>query len=523
MSDLRTLLDSAETLLRLDAALAGRLEKRQGWLFVDARAAELPAVAVHVRPWLRDAGRPPTFRIGEDEQPYSRPALRSGYGLIFLTGPQGSMDETGYQVLQEALDDELPHVLVGAGESGLSFHDGGGRWSPLPHPRPLAPRGLRLEIHGAGSTQVHGMLPCRVHVESPATRDSFRIRVDERRGFRETDVPFHLQTSGDAPLGRGWLRLDFIPDGVMDRLVVHPEGFSQAVEIERTNGRRPARQRPPARLHLLFDRTTLDLESWPRAFERATLGMDERDAPRLGEDPRSEWNIGLRRALAQAVADHLEPLEGPARVELWWFADTPQPGIDRLEGLPIAPARWGRAGACAPQHLAGRLTGSVFGYASGLDLFDAVDELIVQVAEATRESPQERHAVLVVGDSPPPPADDQDPIWLGLVDRPLRTNARRSPLFRRALAELGDLQIPVGWLFLRHSADPPGNHHFVPHYALYQTLRESTLAALRRFGPELILESADGPEDLGRALGEILRRMEGRREMPSRLVPGEWS
>ncbi|HEX4955388.1 MAG TPA: hypothetical protein VF017_18510 [Thermoanaerobaculia bacterium] len=523
MSDLRTLLDSTEALLGLDAALAGRLEKRQGWLLVDTRTAELPAVTVHVRPWLRDPGCPATFRIEEHERPYSRMALRSGYGLIFLTGSRGAMDEAGYQALQDALDDEVPHVLVCDGESGLSFHDGGGRWSRVPHPRPVAQRELRLEIHGSGSMKVDRVLPCRVRVESPAARDSFRIRLEERRGFRETEIPFHLQTSGDVPLGEGWLCLDFVPGEEVDRLVVRPEGFSPTVAIERMNGRRPVRQRSPARLHLLFDRTTLDLESWPRAFESATLGMDERDAARVGDDPRSEWNLGLRRALAQALTDQLHHPKGPARIELWWFADTPQPGIDRLEGLPVAPARWGRAGACAPLHLPGRLTGSVFGYASGLDLFDAVDELIVQVAEATKESPQEQHAVLVVGDSPPPPADEQDPVWLGLVDRPLRTNARRSPLFRRALAELGELQIPVGWLFLRHSADPPANPHFVPHYALYQTLRESTLAALRRYGPALILESADGPEDLARALGEILRQMAGRRELPSRLVPGEWS
>ena len=42
-------------------------------------------------------------------------------------------------------------------------------------------------------------------------------------------------------------------------------------------------------------------------------------------------------------------------------------------------------------------------------------------------------------------------------------------------------------------------------------------------GDCLLLESADGPEDLPRALGEVLRQMAGRRELPSRLVPGEWS
>ena len=525
MSDPREILQLPEALESIDAALTRRSRRHRGWLLIDAESPELPGFVVHVRSWLQDPGAEKRFRVGTRLRRSSGADLAAGYGVVFLAGPDGLMDTAGYDRLAEALEKDLPHLVVRVETDGLAFSDGAGRWVELPPPRKMATVPLDLEVHGARTLREEVTLPFRIAVSSSLTQDSVHLRLVDRGGFRSTNFRFRLRAAGGVPLGRGVLRIDFDPEGPSDRLVVVPEGFVPAVEVVPQDSPRPARGRRfvrgvPLRLHLLFDRTTLDHEQWERAFAALTDVAPQVDDEFQAEDPRSNWNLQVRRGLANAMAGRLADLHDGVKLELWWFADMAQPGVAEPDNLPKSRTAWGHPGECALEKLADRLSGRVFGYATGMDLFDAVDEVLGQVASLTGSAQREQHAVLIVGDSPPPPADEWDPIWQELVERPLRTNARRSPAFRQHLEELTRRQVPVGWLFVRSSAPPVGRDLYLGHYPQFQTLRENTLAALKRM-PDLMVQSCDGAEDFDRGLAELFRQMGIKPETPSRLEVGE--
>lgn len=524
MSDPREILQSPEALEGIDAALTRRSGRHRGWLLIDAESPDLPGVVVHVRPWLQDPGAERRFRIGAALRRSSAADVSTGYGVVFLAGSEGRMDAAGYDRLAGALEKDLPHLVIRIEADGLAFSDGEGRWIELPPPRKVATVPLDLEVHGARTLREEVTLPFRIAVSSASTQDSVHLRLVERGGFRGTDFRFRLRAGGGVPLGRGVLRVDFDPEGPSDRLVVVPEEFVPAVEVLPQDAPRPVRGRRfargvPVRLHILFDRTTLDHEHWERAFAALTdiAPQVEDDSP---EDPKSKWNLQLRQGLANALTGRLADLHDGVKLELWWFADMAQPGVAEPDNLPKSRTAWGHPGECAPDKLEDRLSGRVFGYATGMDLFDAVDEALGQVAAMTGSAQREQHAVLIVGDSPPPPADERDPIWQELVERPLRTNARRSPVFQQHLEELARRQVPVGWLFVRSSAPPVGRDLYLGHYPQFQTLRENTLAALRRV-PDLMVQSCDGAEDFDRGLAELFRQMAVKPETPSKLEIGE--
>jgi hypothetical protein len=521
MSDPRQILASREVLAGIDTALARRMERPRGWVLVDAESAALPSVLVHARPWLRDPGAERGFRIEAELRRFSHSEIQPGYGIVFLAGSDGRMDAAGYESVAAALDAGAPHLVVRVEADGLVCADGAGRWVGLPPARRAASDLLSLEVQGVRTQRWEVTLPFRLTISSPAAQDSVSLRLAEKRGFGDATGRFRLHTLGGEPLGRGSLRIDFDPDGPADRLAVIPEGFAAPVEALRLEAPRAARGRRfqrgvPVRLHLLFDRTTLDPESWARAFEALLVTDEQEEEFTVDEDPQPKWNLQIRRGLAQALVRTLPQLHDLIKPELWWFADVAQPGVAEPDGLPKAATAWGHPGECAAENLEDRLAGRAFGYATGMDLIDAVDELLAQVAAATLDAPREQHVLLIVGDSPPPPADERDPIWQGVIESPLRTNARRSPLFRQHLANLAARQVPVGWLFVRSSGHPAGRELVVAHYPFYQTLRENTVAALKRV-PDLLVQSADGAEDFDRALTELFRQMAVKPDQPSRL------
>jgi hypothetical protein len=521
MSDPRQILTSREALSGIDAALARRMERPRGWVLVDAESASLPSKVVHTRPWLHDPEAVRGFRIESVPHRFSRSEVQPGYGVVFLAGPGGAMDPAGYESVAAMLDDGTPHLVICLDGDGLVVSDGAGHWLGMPVPRRVLSNLLVLEIQAATTARRETSLPFHIPVSSSMSQDMILIRLAEKKGFREAEGRFRLRTAGGGPLGRGSLRIDFEAQGPADQLVVFPEGFAGSVEALRLEAPRAAGGRRfqrglPVRLHLLFDRTTLDPENWARAFEALMVTDEQEQEFTVDEDPKPKWNLQIRRGLAQALARTLPQLHDLVKPELWWFADIAQPGVAEPDGLPSSTITFGHPGDCAIENLEDRLVGRTFGYATGMDLIDAVDELLAEVSAAISASPREQHAVLIVGDSPPPPADENDPIWQGVIQRPLRTNARCSPLFQQHLTILAERQVPVGWLFIRSSAHPTGRELFVAHYPYYQTLRENTLAALKRM-PDLLVQSSDGVESFDRALMELFRRMAARPEVPSCL------
>jgi hypothetical protein len=524
MDDPWQILQVPEVLTRIDAALARRSGRYRGWFLVDCGSAELPSAIVHVRSWLQDPEMERRFRLGAGLRRYSRAEVPPGYGVVFLAGADGQMDGAGYDSLAVAIEEDLLYLVIRAGEEGLTCSDRAGRWTELPPPRSMVAAPLDLEVHGVTTVRTETTLPLRIAVTSVASQDTVLLRLVDRNGFRDSEVRYRLSTGGSVPLGRGALRIDFEPEGASDRLIVTAEDFVPRVEAVRLkaprlgNSRRFSR-RVPVRLHLLFDRTTLDLESWERAFA-ALIDTSPQVEDGVDEDPKMNWNLQIRRGLAPALVRRLPDLHESVKLDLWWFADVGQPGVAEPDSLPRAGAPFGHPGDCAVERLENSLGGQVFGYASGMDLFDAVDDLLAQVAAASVSAQREQQAVLIVGDSPPPPADERDPIWQQLLERPLRTNARRSSLFRETLETLAGRLVPVGWLFFRSSVPPAGGRDlYMAHYPQYQTLRENTLAALRKV-PDLLVESSDGIEGFDQALENLFRQMGARPDPPSRLEIG---
>jgi hypothetical protein len=522
MRSIRELLLSPPTLAGIEAALTRRAGAPRGWIAVDGRIRGLPAVEVHARPWLQDADREPGFRLADEPVAFSVSAVHPGQAVVFLAGPAGQMDAEGNAALVEVLGHDLACLVMQVHEDRLLYRDPSDRWAPLPVAQPTVANPLDFELHGSRIAKREATLPFAVAAESALSRDFFRLRLLDGDGFQDPDLRFEIRTADASPLGRGKLGIDFAPDGAADRLVVTPEGFAGEVQVYARAAGNPWKRRfapaTPVRLHVLLDRTTLDLESWRRALE-ALMSI----RPLAADEDSPTWNLVLREALALALKQRLPELHEPSRLELWWFADVALEGVAEPEGLPKSGITWGTAGECALDRLGSALAGAVFGYATGFDLVDAVDDGLEQVAASCLRLRDEQPAVLVVGDSPPPPRDEQDPIWQELIDHPLHTNTRRSPKFRAQLDALASRRVPVGWLFLRSSVPPElKDERLLKTYAHYQTLRERTLAALRAT-PHLWVESCDGPPDLDRALAAIFHWMKLQPEAPSRLHLGDWS
>ena len=519
MTDLLEIVGDSRALLGLDAAFASVSGDHRGWILVDGRSADLLAVRVHVRPWLDDPPWPPRIRPETVEHRFQPVRSTPGYGVAWLGKPDGKMSEAGYQGLSVTLDDGRPHLLVCREKSGerLRIRRDGGPWELLPEARinPPASR-LSLRLVGHGPTQRQTTLPHRFNVSAESARAVVEVRVVETAGFEKATRRFELQAQ-DGPLESGHLLLevDLRTDG--DRLQVTADGFPRPVVVTlagRPRSTRRFRGNAALWLHLLFDRTTLDLESWPEAMAMA-VGLprksSESEVYSQAEEGRRKgsWNSSIRHGLAAALEDQLERLHKRVRLDLWWFADQPQQGIEPEppEGLPMALQEWGHAGGCEMERLDEALSGVGFDYASGLDLFDSVDTLLSRVRDAILAERRRQHAVLIVGDSPPPPAGPEDPLSRYLVDSSPRCSARSSEHFVDSLQALTRAGVPVGWMFVRHARDPSARSlDLLRYYPGFQTLRQKTLVALRQI-PDLLVESAEGVEEFPRALAALFGRM----------------
>jgi hypothetical protein len=329
-----------------------------------------------------------------------------------------------------------------------------------------------------------------------------------------------LSEAEKMPLGAGTVRVDLCcRAGRPDEIILTCHEFKSPVKV-REHELAPSRQRQPrfspetVRLHLIFDRTTLDADAWPQAL--AALGGlvqesgDEMFAP--GEISLQSWNQQLRSALADALVSEAHGLHnGEVLFQLWWFADKPRDGVAHIRNIPSLRDSFGGGEQCSVGELCEQLCSSSFEYAPGFDLFDAVDEVLYRVAShiaPTARNSGKQHAVLIVGDSPPPPADKNDILWTTLVDGPPRTNARCSPRFRTALKSLLDIKVPVGWLFTKSGvpASKAGYREYENQYQYFRTLRRNVLDALHQI-EGLKMDECTGGENIRVALKRLLEEM----------------
>ena len=527
--NLALVLSSQELLTRIDAALARRDPERRGWALVDATRPGLPGVRIHARPFLLEPCGAPGLRVEAEARPFRPEELPAKYGLILLASDPGDLDESALQALRSTVERQRSTLCLYAPAGAALSMSQEGRLVPLPAaPASLGVGRIHMTLRGREDLDLAAPLPKKVRVRGAEPRDTFFVRSLLSPEAGESFERFEIVSRDGSPLGEALLRLDLGTDGEADRLVITPWSGEDRILVRHTGILPPPPPDRAVRLHVIFDRTTLDREAWERALSAAGQWMQDAEDSNPTVEARvdrsqREWNHEIRARLALSMRETVPKLHRRVILDLWWFADAPRPGMAPSDGLPTAPAAWGHLGTRRLENLSDTLLATDFDYACGMDLFDAVDEALEQVVHRTRDLTDERHAVLIVGDSPPPPADEQDPLWQRVVDGPPRTNARRSPKFRDALARLRREEIPVGWLFVRHpksvnsqTAKERERGLLFEHYPRFQTLRERVLAALQQ-QPGLLLEDCDGVEDFERSLGALFQRMRKVREAVSRL------
>ncbi len=525
------LLRTANLLRRLDRVVKRKLPDRRGWVLIDAYE---PAQQtwVHVRPYLREPGLPTGYRIVESSEG-SLPRVTGAEGdlPIFVRGESSPFAPEVNRFCQDQEENELlPWLIIkpaGGGDKVVFFDRDGHRHSLPRGAQAIQAARPRIDLRGTVKHKISKYLPMEISVESPTPRALLGIGLKDAPGL-DTDLWVRLEEPENQPLGRGVVRLDVTLDAFeTDEILPSHQGFTGRVRQEEFNSIpdedcEPVYHEGEVCLHVLYDRTSLDANGWLRAFAavtenqapwRSRMPAGEQDAYATDEpsdQPAAEdLNLPLREAVAEALGSSLDALHHDVKLDLWWFADTRREGIDSSGILPVKQKSHDRVGRCAPNRIA------ALGYASGIDLFDAADEALHEVTRIVAESVEERreqHGVLIIGDSPPPPAGHRDPLWRMLVEEPERTNARRSPHFVESLARLTELGVPVGWVFPRgdDTVDVEmGLKKYLADYQDYQSLKERILEALRRF-ENLRVGACVNLEDLDRAFRDVLRQMSRR-------------
>lgn len=497
-----------------------------GWRMVSIRPQGLGAEWVHMRPYLGDEGMAHGYRVEPDGRAPLELCEEPSYPNLFVRWDGGDIPTEVYELLGDAERRQIPWLMVevSSGSEALSLYDksDGSRKSLSGLTRPSSVRPLTLNVEGSRAIELSEFLPFDVQVSSNTHAAAFSVNVKTASAkFSRRAYHFTLAEAGRKPLGSGALRVNVrCRVGQPDDLVVTALDFKGGVVVREQEFAAAGRQRPPrfspgtVQLHVVFDRTTLDADAWPVALA-ALGGLVEESGDEMysrGESGQQSWNQHLREALAEALAHAVGEFHGgDVLFHLWWFADMPRPGVASIRNIPVLRVAHGGGEQCSADELRGQLCSPMFEYAPGLDLFDAADEALQRVAAhiaPTARHSAMQHAVLVVGDSPPPPADKQDVLWTALVDGPPRTNARCSPRFRDALRSLHEMRVPVGWLFMRPGipTSKAGYREYENQFQYFGTLRKNVLNALHQIDG-LKVEDCRGTADIGRALRDLLAQL----------------
>jgi hypothetical protein len=504
---------------RLDSEIFQQWPNRRGWFFIDASNAEADTACVHVRPYLRCENSPPGFKIEQAEAASLTGNEDQTYIMVFACPTGREIARKAEELMLDSQRRSLPWLAleIESDGSAVSIIRGDGSKKRLsPKEPPLQAGRINLVLGGNANRQVSKFLPLEITVSADAPSAVFSISVPESSGFSQKTYYFLVRNKHDKPLREGYIRLDArLQAGGTDKIEISASGFSSAVEIDEWMSPPVGEENPrfhdgPLVLHIIYDRTTLDAESWTTAFAALRDGLQVSDDDVYGARTVEISNSRLRENLAAALAEAAPQLHHDVSFCTWWFADTPREGIAASESLVWLKEACGWIGHCSTENLRNHLCAPSMGYATGLDMFDSVDEALSRVEEYIRENKllDQQHAVLIVGDSPPPPSDQQDVLWKYLVEKPVRTAARRSSLFINALNALNEEDVPVGWLFIRASHPPddsPFNDHLI-HFQYFQTLKERVLMALRQIDG-LIIEGFAEASEMRNALGRLFHKM----------------
>jgi hypothetical protein len=462
------------------------------------------------------------------------------YVIVFARLAEQQMPSSALALILQAQKEGIPWLTI---EISNEEKRGGRNWDeikiifPDGVSRPLPPEAptvraseIELTIEGETPLTIKCLLPIEIEVQSDAPNAALTVRVPNSAGFSRSAYNFLVSRKDDNPLGNGRMRVDTLlrpgqSDDVVLRVVDFSGAYSQQWEQRPGSNLWPTFDQRRLVLHLLYDRTTIDAEFWTTALAATDdplilQGGDEVFAAVPHHNPQT-WNMRWRTSLAQAMAATAEELHHDSSFCLWWFADKPRDGIAQ-GSLPVihGPEPFGCVGEYGVEGLAKELGAASFDYVSGLDLFDAADDALIEIVDSIKHNRTNRqHAILIVGDSPPPPQDTEDELWKYLLEKPLRTNARCSPRFRQALQELKSAKAPVAWLYLR-VAHPPAdtpNRQFLKDFQAFRTLKERTLEALRQTHIDgLIVEGCESPAELEQSLRRLFSRIKyGRPKVPA--------
>jgi hypothetical protein len=378
---------------------------------------------------------------------------------------------------------------------------------------------LTIIVHGQSVRRFRSTLPFRFTVSSAANRAAIAIEIEDGGFAILSGGQYSVATQAGMPIGACELVLDGEPrpDG-RDQLKLSTTTPLRSVTPSTVESLPKTRfnQQSPVNLYILIDRTTLDRDAWLKAFDAVTS---------LDATPSADsafWNSSWRRSFAAALIATQTRLHGTVRFGLYWFADREREDCVPHPALPLSRSASGELGEVGPDVLRVLLESPELAYATGIDFFDAVDEgleCIRRVIDA--RAANEQSAVLIVGDSPPPPAGDHDPLWVQLAAGPIRTSARRSELFQSVISHLQERRIPVGWLFLRDARPPQASRPLQPGddrlaaFSQFRDWREKTFRALQAFD-WLDVEGCDDIGEMQRPLGILLSRLAT--VVPPRLV-----
>jgi hypothetical protein len=328
------------------------------------------------------------------------------------------------------------------------------------HGRTLAEMPIRnipfnLTLTGRKPITLHNVpgLPVKILAILPDCQSQRVIRLEGGPASMRFPAPAWLSIDNRVPAGHTELQIDV--DSVDHRWVIRHAG--QSVGWQLSTIPEPA---PVQRLFVVFDRTCPDASRWSdaRRLVRGHARMPGIGPDSLGgltraatqppsalaptRDFQAELNAGIRRGLADGLQEAFAP---EIEVHFSWFADTAGAGLGCPTGVNLSESVCGRADAIVGSNELCSVVESAT-YSPGLDLWDALDDALLEVAAAARQYGP--GPVLIVGNSPPsPPENPHHPFTILWRFELPRSAVRGRGRIDDALAQLDRLGCPVATVF----------------------------------------------------------------------------